>query len=279
MPKKMKAELNANGHSIEVLSSGDENDYVSLTDIAKYKDSINPRFIIQNWMRNRNTIEFLGTWENLYNKNFKRVEFEAVKNESGLNSFVLTPQKWISSTDAIGIVSKSGRYGGTYAHKDIAFEFASWISAEFKLYIIKEYQRLKSDENSHLSLDWNVKRTLSKINYKVHTDAVKDNLITDSLSKKEIGITYANEADVLNMALFGVTAKEWKQSHKNIEGNIRDNASLHQLLVMVNLEAVNAEFIKQGLPQQERLIQLRRIAVEQMRKISSNPSVKGLTKQ
>jgi hypothetical protein len=201
-------------------------------------------------------------WEQLNNPNFKPVEFEGFKNEAGKNSFVLSPQKWITSPNAIGIISKSGRYGGTFAHKDIAFEFASWVSAEFKLYIIKDYQRLKADENSRLSLDWNLNRTLSKINYRIHTDAIKENLIPENVSKKHEGITYATEADLLNVALFGKTAKEWRIENPGLDGNIRDNATLQQLIVIANLESINAEFIKQGLPQKERLIMLNKIAIE-----------------
>ena len=278
MTKETKAKITANGLSVEILSTGGEDDYISLTDIAKYKNADDAFIVINNWLRSRDTIEFLGLWEKLNNPSFKPIEFDRFKNESGSNAFTLSPQKWISSTNATGIKSKPGRYGGTYAHKDIAFEFASWVSAEFKLYIIKEYQRLKSDENSHLSLDWNVKRTLSKVNYRVHTDAVKEVLIPHCLSKKEIGLTYATEADVLNVALFGQTAKQWNEKNKNAEGNIRDNASIHQLLVMTNLEAINAQFIKEGLSQSVRLSKLREIAFEQLNKIESNPSVKNLTK-
>jgi hypothetical protein len=275
--KNMKAKINANGTEIAVLSSGNDNDYISLTDIARYKND-EPSAVIQNWMRNRDTIEFLGLWEQLYNPIFKPLEFEGFKNEAGANTFVLSPQKWISNTNAIGIISKSGRYGGTFAHKDIAFEFASWVSAEFKLYIIKDYQRLKSEENSRLSLTWNLNRALSKINYKIHTDAIKENLIPENISRKHEGITYATEADLLNVALFGKTAKEWRTENPDLDGNIRDNATLQQLIVMSNLESLNAEFIKQGLTQRERLIKLNKIAIEQLRSLLDNPSVKKLDK-
>ena len=216
--KNLKALINANGTEITVLSSGNENDYISLTDIAKYKNPEFPADLVKNWMRSRSTIEFLGLWEQMNNPNFKLVEFDQFKNEAGANTFVLSPQKWIANTNAIGIISKSGRYGGTFAHKDIAFEFASWVSAEFKLYIIKDYQRLKSDENTRLSLNWNLNRTLSKINYKIHTDAIKENLIPENVSKKHVGITYATEADLLNVALFGKTAREWRMENPESEG-------------------------------------------------------------
>ena len=206
--KEFKATINANGAEISVVSSGSEDDYISLTDIAKYK-SDEPNDVIRNWLRTRDTIEFLGLWEKMNNPDFKPVEFEGFRNEAGKNSFVLSPQKWIIATGAIGIVSKAGRYGGTFAHKDIAFEFASWVSPEFKLYIIKDYQRLKGDENSKLSLEWNVNRVLSKLNYRIHTDSIKENLISNDLTNKEIAFTYANEADVLNVALFGKTTREW----------------------------------------------------------------------
>ncbi|GAB6173580.1 KilA-N domain-containing protein [Paradesulfitobacterium aromaticivorans] len=271
----LKAFINANGTKIAILSSGTENDYISLTDIARYK-SEDPSAVIQNWMRNRDTIEFLGLWEQLNNLNFKPLEFEGFKNQAGANSFVLSPQKWIANTNAIGIISKSGRYGGTFAHKDIAFEFASWVSAEFKLYIIKDYQRLKAEENSRLSLNWNLNRTLSKINYKIHTDAIKKNLIPENVSKKHAGITYATEADLLNVALFGKTAKEWRTENPDLDGNIRDYATLQQLIVLANLENLNAEFIKQGLSQRERLLKLNEIAIEQLRSLIDNPSVKNL---
>ena len=228
--KNLKSKINANGTEISVISKGTEDDYISLTDIAKYK-SDEPNDVIRNWIRNRDTIEFLGLWEQLNNPDFKPVEFDGFKNEAGKNSFVLSPQKWIESTNAIGITSKSGRYGGTFAHKDIAFEFASWVSPEFKLYIIKDYQRLKEDENSRLSLDWTVNRTLAKINYKIHTDAIKDNLIPEDVSAKHKGFTYASEADVLNVALFSKTAKEWREENQGLKGNIRDYATLQQLIL------------------------------------------------
>ena len=228
-------------------------------------------------MRNRNTIEFLGLWEQLNNGSFKQVEFDLFRNESGVNSFVLTPKKWTEETNAIGLISKAGRYGGTYAHKDIAFEFASWISAEFKLYIIKEYQRLKSDENSKLSLNWNLNRILSKINYRIHTGAIKDYLIPKDISKYKRGFTYASEADLLNVALFGMTAKEWRETNKEKQGNIRDDATIEQLIVLSNLESYNAQLIGQDINQSERLTMLNKMAQTQMISLLKNKSVKQLS--
>lgn len=260
---------------IAVFSTGNDDDYISLTDIAKYK-SDEPNDVIRNWLRNRDTIDFLGLWEQITNPNFKPIEFDGFKNEAGKNSFVLSPQKWITATNAIGITSKSGRYGGTYAHKDIAFEFASWISPEFKLYIIKDYQRLKTDENSRLSLEWNVNRVLAKLNYKIHTDAIKENLISNHLTQKQIGFTYANEADILNVALFGKQAKEWRNENPDLKGNIRDYASIEQLIVMVNLENINAHLIEQGMEQRKRLLELNKIARSQLQVLLKNSTVKKL---
>jgi len=273
--KKYKATINADGQEIAVISSGDANDYISLTDIAKYK-SDEPNDVIRNWMRGKDTIEFLGLWEQLNNPDFKPIEFDGFRNAAGANAFTMSPSKWIKGTNAIGIISRSGRYGGTYAHKDIAFEFASWVSAEFKLYIIKDYQRLKDDENSRLSLGWNLNRTLTKINYHIHTDAIRDILIPPDIEPNKISITYASEADVLNVALFGITAKEWRAENPDAKGNIRDEASLQQLIVLSNLEALNAEFIRQGVPQKERLLRLNQSAKQMMRSLLGNPSIKGL---
>lgn len=254
-----------------------EIDYISLTDIARYKDKERTDYIIQNWMRNRDTIEFLGIWEQINNPNFKPIEFDGLRKDAGLNSFSLTPKRWTSSVNAIGIIAKSGRYGGgTFAHKDIAFEFASWISAEFKLYLIKEFQRLKTEENERLRLGWNVKRTLAAVNYKIHTDSIKENLIPPDLSQQSANIIYANEADVLNMALFGKTAKEWRDENHNKDGNIRDYADITQLVVLVNLEGINAELIRRGLPQNERLTQLNQIAITQMQSLIGSTSIKKL---
>ena len=237
-------------------------DFISLTDIARFKTS-DTNAVIGNWMRNRNTIEYLGIWESLYNPNFKPLEFEGFKKESGLNAFVLSPQKWIQSTNAVGIISKSGRYGGTFAHKDIAFKFASWISVEFELYVIKEFQRLKEQEQ--LQLGWSAKRELAKINYRIHTDAIQQNLIPIELTQQQISIVYANEADVLNVALFGLTAKQWRDSNPNSKGNIRDYATINELICLSNMENLNAVFINEGQSQKERLLKLNRIAIQQMK--------------
>ncbi|MDD4440119.1 MAG: KilA-N domain-containing protein [Tissierellia bacterium] len=246
-----------------VINTVNNEDYISITDIAKYKDEDRTGYIIQNWLRNRNTIEFLGIWEKLNNPYFNVIEFEGFKNQAGLNSFVLTSKKWIEATNAIGIVSKAGRYGGTYAHKDIAFEFASWVSVEFKLYLIKEFQRLKEQEQGQL--DWNIKRNLTKINYRIHTDAIKENLIPKELSAKEKNIIYASEADVLNMALFGMTAKGWRDSNPDRAGNIRDYANVSQLVCLSNLESLNAVLIGDGMEQSQRLEKLNKIAITQMK--------------
>ncbi|MCK9373293.1 MAG: KilA-N domain-containing protein [Sulfuricurvum sp.] len=256
-------------HSVTV----NKEDYISLTDIAKYKDGSEANDIIRNWLRNRNTIEFLGIWEQLYNPDFKPVEFDGFRKEAGLNSFTLSPAKWVEATNAIGIVSKSGRYGGTYAHKDIAFEFASWISVEFKLYLIKEFQRLKDEEQKQLG--WDIRRNLTKINYRIHTDAIKTNLIPETLTPQQTSLVYASEADILNMALFGMTAKTWRESNPDKQGNIRDDADMSQLVCLANLETLNALFIQDGLSQQERLQRLNTIAIEQMRILNEN-SIKRL---
>lgn len=272
----VKSTINANGIEIRV-SSTDESDYISLTDIAKKRDEENPRFIIQNWMRNRSTVSFLGLWEELNNPNFNRVEFDAFRSQAGLNSFVMTPQKWIDSTAAIGIISKAGRYGGTYAHKEIAFEFASWISVEFKLYLVKEFERLKAEEMRRFG--WDIKRNLAKINYRIHTDAIKENLIPPELSAKQTSLVYASEADVLNMALFGMTAKEWRDSHPELKGNIRDYANVSQLVCLANLENLNAVFISEGMPQAERLARLNAIAISQMQVLTQDHRIEMLEGQ
>ena len=251
------------------IISHNENDYISLTDIAKFK-SDDPAAVIGNWMRNRNTIEFLGIWESLYNPMFKPLEFEVFRKEAGLNAFTLSPQKWTKTTNAIGIVAKSGRYGGTFAHKDIAFKFASWISVEFELYIVKEFQRLKEEEQKQLG--WSAKRELSKINYRIHTDAIKRNIIPEEVTLQQASIIYANEADVLNVAMFGMTAKQWREANADKKGNIRDYATINELICLSNMENLNAVFIDQGLPQGERLIKLNQIAIQQMKVLEDNQS-------
>ena len=268
MNKNKKTTIEVKGAAITVLSQK-EDDYICITDIARYKNAERTDDLVRNWLRNRNTIEFLGIWEQLNNPDFKPVEFDGIRMQAGLNSFTLTPKQWIEKTGAIGIISKAGRYGGTYAHKDIAFEFASWISVEFKLYLIKEFQRLKDDENRRLSLAWNLNRTLSKLNYRIHTDAIKAHLIPALVTPAQAAITYANEADLLNVALFGQTAKQWRDANPGLEGNMRDFASIEQLLVLANIEGMNAEFIYMGLTQGDRLKRLNEIAIRQMKTLTS----------
>lgn len=267
--------LRVKEQDISIIYKKDE-DYISLTDIARIKNADEPKDVVKNWFRNRNTVEFLGLWERINNPNFKRVEFDPLFQEAGNNSFTLSPTKWIAVTNSIGIINKTGRGGGTFAYKDIAFEFASWISAEFKLYLIKEFQRLKSDENERLNLEWNLQRTLSKINYKIHTDAIKENIIPNLISKTQINFTYANEADLLNVALFGITARQWKEGNPNAKGNMRDDASIEQLIVLSNMESINALLIEQGLTQKDRLIQLNKVAIMQMKSLLENDSFKKL---
>jgi len=247
-------------------------DYICITDMARYKDEERTDYIIQNWLRNRNTIEFLGIWEQLNNPGFNSIEFDGFRKQAGLNSFSLTAKRWIAATNAIGLISRAGRYGGTYAHKDIAFEFASWISVEFKLYLIKEFQRLKDEELKQLG--WDIRRNLTKINYRIHTDAIKDNLIPPALTLRQTNIIYASEADVLNMALFGMTAKEWRDSHPGEKGNIRDYANVSQLVCLSNLENLNALFIQEKVPQAERLRKLNQIAIQQMRLLTDDSGIK-----
>lgn len=273
MQKEKKSTINVQGTAITILSKKDD-DFISLTDMAK---KFGGEDLIYNWMRNRNTVEFLGIWEQIHNPDFKGVEFDTFRKESGLNSFSLTPKKWVEATSAIGIQSRAGRYGGgTYAHKDLAFEFGSWLSPEFKLYLIKEFQRLKEDENHRLSLEWNLNRTLAKLNYKVHTDAIKENIVPNHITKEQEQYIYASEADVLNVALFGKTASEWRKENPSKEGNVRDYGSIEQLLVLANLESMNAEFIRMNLPQNERLHKLNTIAIQQLKSLTANSSIKKL---
>jgi hypothetical protein len=254
----------------------EQEDYICITDIARYKNADATDDLIRNWLRNRNTIEFLGIWEQLHNPDFKPVEFDGFRKSAGLNSFTMTPKQWIEKTGAIGLISKAGRYGGTFAHKDIAFEFASWVSVEFKLYLIKEFQRLKNEEIQSKRLEWNLQRTLSKINYRIHTDAIKETLLPPTLSKKQISVMYASEADVLNMSLFGKTAKEWRDGNPEKSGNIRDFAALEQLVILTNLESINAVLIRQGLAQSQRLVKLNEIAISQMKSLLNNQTIKRL---
>ncbi|NOT11357.1 MAG: KilA-N domain-containing protein [Methylococcaceae bacterium] len=267
MAKDKKSTINVQGTAINILSQRDE-DFISLTDMSK---KFGDDSLIYSWMRNRNTVEFLGIWEQINNPSFKGGEFETFKKEAGLNSFHLTPKKWINATQAIGVQSRAGRYGGgTYAHKDIAFEFGSWLSPEFKLYLIKEFQRLKEDENRRLSLEWNLNRTLAKLNYRIHTDAIKTHLIPVTVTSIQASLTYATEADVLNVALFGQTAKQWRDDNPDREGNMREYAGVEQLLVLANLESLNAELISMGLPQGQRLQQLNASAIRQLQSLTAN---------
>ncbi len=276
----MKDTIYANGYEISIYTEDFKNEYISLTDIARYK-SDDPNDVIRNWMRGRDTIEFLGLWEILHNENFKPVEFDGFRKQAGLNAFTMSPTKWIEGVNAIGIVTKAGRYGGTYAHSDIAFEFASWVSAEFKLYIIKDYQRIKLDENSKISLNWNLNRELSKLNYRIHTDAIKENLIPEEVTAFQKSMTYASEADMLNVALFNRTAKQWRDENPDKQGNIRDHADIDQLLVMANMESYNAILIEKGISQSERIQILRTYAVKQLDTLSrlSIETIRSLEKK
>lgn len=262
--------------SVSVLNHSGE-DYICLTDMARAKsDQSRAADVIKNWIRTRTTLEFLGTWEKIYNPNFNVVEFDHFKSQAGLPSFVLSPSQWVEKTLAIGVFSKAGRFGGTYAHKDIAFEFGSAISAEFKLYLIKEFQRLKEEENDRHKLDWNLQRTLAKVNYTIHTEAIKERLIPAKLNKQQISQIYASEADLLNMALFSMTAADWRQQNPEAKGNMRDQATLEQLVVLSNLESINAVLIRQGITQSERLQQLNQIAITQMTSLVNNSKLKKL---
>ena len=253
--------LNVQGNEITIIENKGK-EYISLTDMLKAKDG---DFFISDWLRNRNTVEYLGIWESVYNPSFNYGEFAIIKSQAGLNSYKISVKEWVEKTNAIGLKATTGRYGGTYAHPDIAFEFGMWISPQFKIFLIKEFQRLKEEENSRLKLEWNLQRTLAKVNYHIHTDAIKENLIPKEVTKKQIQLIYADEADLLNIALFGITAKEWRETHPNQEGNIRDEATLEQLVVLSNLESINALLIRQGLPQAERLVELNKTAIAQMK--------------
>jgi hypothetical protein len=267
--------INVQGLEITIITGGQE-DYISLTDIAKHKNN-ETGLVIAHWLSTKFTIEFMGLWEQMNNPGFNVTEFSNIKNEAGSNGFILSSKQWIEKTAAIGIISKTGRYGGgTFAHKDIAFEFASWISAAFKLYFIKEFQRLKDEENDRLKLNWNLQRTLAKVNYHIHTEAIKENLIPKELDKNQVNFVYANEADLLNVALFGITAKQWRDANPVADGNLRDEATIEQLVVLSNLESINAVLIHQGKGQPERLQQLNTIAISQMRSLINSKQIKKL---
>ncbi len=266
MSKPKKSTIEVQGTAIAVLSYKDE-DFISLTDMLQAKDG---DFFISDWLRNRNTVEFLGVWESIYNPHFNYGEFAIIKSQAGLNSYKISVKEWVEKTKAIGLKAAAGRYGGTFAHKDIAFEFGMWISAEFKIYLIKEFQRLKEDENRRLSLAWNLNRTLSKLNYRIHTDAVKAHLIPSEVTSAQAAITYATEADLLNVALFGHTARQWREANPKLDGNVRDHAGIEQLLVLANMEGMNAEFIHMGLAQGERLKRLNQIAIRQMQVLTAS---------
>jgi hypothetical protein len=278
MNRDKKATITVQGTEI-VLYEASKGDFISITDIARYRDSERSDYILQNWMRNRSTIEFIGLWEQFNNPAFNSIEFDGIKSLSGANGFSLTPKRWIESTNAIGIVSKTGRYGGTFAHKDIAFEFASWLSSEFKFYLIKEFQRLKEDEQHRLSLEWNLQRTLAKVNYRIHTDAIKEHIIPPAVTREQATSIYASEADVLNVALFGKTAQQWRIEHPEATGNIRDDSTLEQLVVLSNMESINALLIRQGLEQGDRLLQLNRTAITQLTSLSGNLHIRQLSAQ
>jgi len=277
MSKVKKDTIEAKGFAIQIYTEDFKNDYISLTDIARYKNVHEPKDVVKNWLRVRDTIEFLGLWETIHNPNFKGVEFDSFRKEAGTNAFTLSPQRWIENTNAIGIVSKSGRSGGTFAHPDIAMEFASWISAEFKLYLIQDYKRLKSDENSKLSLGWNLNREISKINYKIHTDAIKEYLLKD-LTNEQLSYKYASEADMLNVTLFNKRAKQWREENPDLKGNMRDYASLNELLVLANMESYNTVLIGKDMDQKERMIELRKLARTQLMSIEklNNTGIKSL---
>ena len=264
--------ISVEGKDIRIILDK-EQEYISLTDMLKAKDG---DFFISDWLRNRNTVEYIGIWENVYNPNFNYGEFATIRSQAGLNSYKLSVKDWVEKTNAIGLKATAGRYGGTYAHPDIAFEFGMWISPKFKIYLIKEFQRLKHEENNHLKLEWNLQRTLAKVNYQIHTDSIKENLIPKEINKQQAGFVYASEADILNVALFGITAKEWREADPDRKGNMRDYATLEQLVVLSNMESINALIIQQGLSQHERLIQLNQVAISQMQSLLANNTMKKL---
>ncbi len=273
-----KESINVQGTEI-ILLSHKKDDFISLTDMAKYKNAEATGYVISRWMSARYTIEYMGIWERMNNPIFNVVEFNNIKNESGSNGFVLTSKQWIEKTNAIGIISKPGRYGGgTFAHRDIAFEFGTWLSAEFKFYLVKEFQRLKEQEQHHLSLEWNLQRTLSKVNYQIHTDAIKEHIIPPAVTKEQASAIYASEADLLNVALFGKTAAEWRKENPVNKGNIRDTATLEQLVVLSNMESINALLIQQGLSQKDRLLQLNSVAIKQMQSLLSSHTLQKILK-
>lgn len=273
MTKSKNKKVEVQGAEISIIEK-DQEDYISLSDMVKNFDGGSA--LIEQWLRNKDTIEFLGIWERINNPDFKTPEFEGIRNEAGTNRFYLSVKKWVSATNAFGIFAKSGRYGGTYAQKDIAFEFGSWLSPEFKLYLIKEFQRLKTEEQVKLSSEWNLHRTLAKVNYRIHTDAIKEHIIPPKVTKKQQGLIYASEADLLNMAMFGMTAKTWRKQNPNKDGNIRDHSTLEQLLVLANIESLNAEFIRMGLQSGERLKKLNTTAIRQMKSLASSKPVKQI---
>jgi hypothetical protein len=272
MSRSKKLSIEVLGTSITVLSQNDE-DYISLTDMLKAKDG---DFFIGDWLRNRNTVEFLGIWERIHNPGFNYGEFDTIKSQAGLNSYRISVKDWVEKTNARGLRATAGRYGGTYAHKDIAFEFGMWISAEFKIYLIKEFQRLKDEETSRLRLEWNLQRTLAKVNYSIHTDAIRETLVPIEITRAQASAVYASEADLLNVALFGHTAREWRDRHPKVNGNVRDQATLEQLVVLSNLESLNAVLIRQGTLQPERLIRLNQIAITQMHSLMTSAAMKRL---
>lgn len=270
MAKNKKIEVQ--GKEIRILADN-EKEFISITDMLKAKDG---DFFVSDWLRNRNTVEYLGIWESVYNPDFNYGEFAIIKSQAGLNSYKLSVKDWVEKTNAIGLKATTGRYGGTYAHPDIAFEFGMWISPQFKIYLIKEFQRLKAEENNRLQLEWNLQRTISKINYRIHTDAIKENLIPKEITNHQSSLVYADEADLLNVALFGITAKEWRDANSDKKGNIRDYASLEQLVVLSNLESINALLIQQGLSQLDRLVQLNKVAITQMKSLVESSAIQKL---